>query len=90
MLVQSGNQDPSLDAQGGLDYINDVMTKAVKDSMIDTYRRCAVVTGIKPLSVIISIWLVLRTIVKEDTTLEKKKSTSLKWSYQIFIRKYEK
>ena len=38
-----------MDAQGGLDYINGVMTKAVKDSMIDTYRRCAVVAKIKPL-----------------------------------------
>ena len=51
-LVQSGNWGPPLDAQGGLDHIN-VMTKAVKDSMIDTYRRCAVVAEIKPLSLLI-------------------------------------
>ena len=48
-LEQSGNRGPSLDAQGGLDYINSVMTEAVRDSMIDTYRRCAVVAKIKPL-----------------------------------------
>ena len=45
-LEQSGNGGPSLDAQGGLDYINGVMT--VRDSMIDTYRPCAVVTYINP------------------------------------------
>ena len=45
-LVQRGDRGPSLHAQGGLDYIDGVVTKAVKDSMIDTYRQCAVITGI--------------------------------------------
>ena len=43
------NQGPSLDAQGGFDYINSVMTKVVKESTDDAYERCTVVTGIKPL-----------------------------------------
>ena len=55
MLEQRGNGGPSLDAQGGLDYINSVMTEAVIDSMIDTYRPCAVVTDITPSSLVNSI-----------------------------------
>ena len=54
MQVQSGNGGPSLDAQGGLYYINSVMTEAVIDSMIDTYRPCAV-TDINPPSLVNSI-----------------------------------
>ena len=31
------NQGPSLDAQGGLDYTNSVVTKVVKESTEDAY-----------------------------------------------------
>ena len=31
------NRGPSLNVQGGLDYINSVMTKVVKESMEDAY-----------------------------------------------------
>ena len=43
------------------------MLKVVEESMNDAYGRCTLVTGIKPLSLVISICLVFRTVVETDS-----------------------
>ena len=81
-LLQSGNRDPSLDAQGGL---NGVVTKAVKNSMIDTYRRCAVVTEIKSLSLVNSNLIYLHC-AKEPTQSQENAQCNMAFNLIIIPR----
>ena len=44
-----------------------MVTKVVKEKAEDAKLRCTVVTVIKPLSLVITICLVFRAVVKTDT-----------------------
>ena len=74
MLVYSGTGVHHWMLREDLITSKGVVTKAVRDSTIEAYRQYTGITGIKPLSLLISI--VLRTIVKKDTTLKTKESTN--------------